>query len=333
MLERTFTEEQDSSEDDTTPKSDEPEYVFEGFNIEFSEKVMLTSMAPQGSARSSAQSISQAFVLNPKAETHGEMTRRDFEQLNLRADRREALQSILSIAANSNIARYHWRDRGVAPAGYIKGMALVYARVYCKLKDGDAAAREMAKANTGNGSLDALAQYANEFNAAGMSNSAAGADTLRHLFVLLIGLGMRESSGNHCAGRDQGASNTAADTAEAGLFQTSYNARNASPLLSQLFQQYRANPSGFLDIFREGARCTNSDLQNHGTGDGQEFQRLSKECPAFAAEFTAVGLRNLRTHWGPINTKTAEIRPECDAMLRQVQDLVDASNLCPHLQA
>jgi len=55
---------------------------------------------------------------------------------------------------------------------------------------------------------------------------------------------------------------------------------------------------------------------------------LSKACPAFAVEFAAVGLRNIRTHWGPINTRTAEIRAECDALLTQVQNLVDQNNLC-----
>lgn len=239
---------------------------------------------------------------------------------------------IIQVAEQSEIARYRWRDRGIAPSGYIKGMALVYARVYCKLKAGDAAAKEMAKANTENLDKDALAHYAQKFYAAGMRNDSAGVATLRHLFVLLIGLGMRESSGRYCAGRDRSASNTTADTAEAGLFQTSYNLRGASPLLPQLFQQYSANPSGFVDVFQEGVRCSNSDLENFGTGNGREFQRLSKTCPAFATEFTAVGLRTRRKHWGPINRKVAEIHPECNAMLLQVQRVVDEFNLCPVLQ-
>jgi LAS superfamily LD-carboxypeptidase LdcB/peptidoglycan hydrolase-like protein with peptidoglycan-binding domain len=239
------------------------------------------------------------------------------------------LDRILQLAANSAIARYRWRDRGVAPRGYIKGMALVYARVYCKLKAGDAAAREMAKANTGNTDRDALAHYAPEFRAAGMSNDSDGVDTLRHLFVLLIGLGMRESSGRYCVGRDRSASNTAADTAEAGLFQASYNLRTASPLLPQLFRDYQTNPSGFLDVFKEGVSCKDADLENFGSGDGREFQRLSKSSPAFAAEFAAVGLRNRRKLWGPINRKAAEIRPECDELLRQVEKVVDEFSLCP----
>jgi len=239
------------------------------------------------------------------------------------------LDPIIRIASGSAIAGYSWKNRGVAPIGYIKGMALAYGRVYCKFKAGDPCAAEMAKANTGNGAVDALAWLAPEFAAAGLDNSSDGVDTLRHLFVLLVGLGMRESSGIYCTGRDRSASNTSADTAEAGLFQTSFNARSASSLLPALFQVYQANPSGFLDVFKEGVNpCGAADMQNFGSGDGAEFQRLSKACPAFAAEFAAVGLRNLRTHWGPINTKTAEIKTECDDMLRQVEQAVDDSGLC-----
>lgn len=238
---------------------------------------------------------------------------------------------ILQIAARSQIMTYRWKDRGLAPAGYIKGMAMMYARVYCKLMAGDAAAIEMAKADTGNEERDGLAWYKQQFDDAGLDNSRDGADTLRHLFVLLIGLGMRESSGQYCEGRDRSASNTTAETAEAGLFQTSYNARTASTLLPQLFTRY-AGSSDFLGIFREGVRCSERDLENFGTGDGQEFQRLSKACPAFAVEFTAVALRNRRKHWGPINQRAAEIRTESDAMLQEVQKAVDDLNLCGFLQ-
>ena len=240
----------------------------------------------------------------------------------------DGLDKIIQIAANSQIARYHWLDRGVAPKGYIKGMAVVYAKVYCQLKAGNPFAKEMAKANTGNSDKDALAHYAQKFRDLEMNNSVAGVDTLRHLFVLLIGLGMRESSGKHCEGRDRSASNTTAETAEAGLFQTSYNARSASPLLPQLFEQYLANSSGFIEIFKEGVTCPPQDWENYGEGKGKEFQRLSKACPAFAAEFAAIGLRNLRKHWRPINQLEAEIRPEANAMLQEVQKIVDQLNLC-----
>jgi peptidoglycan hydrolase-like protein with peptidoglycan-binding domain len=242
------------------------------------------------------------------------------------------IDEIVQMAGSSEIARFRWRDRSVAPRGYIKGMALVYGRAYCKLKAGDVAVTDMAKAETGDGARDALTWYKDIFADAGMDNSVAGPDTLRHLFVLLIGLGMRESSGKYCEGRDRSASNVTSDTAEAGLFQMSFNARAASPLLPALFTQYSSNPSGFLDVFKEGVHCSQANLQNFGSGNGKAFQALCKECPAFAAEWAAVGLRHLRKHWGPITRREAQVRPECDELLRQVQAAVDASpTLCSAL--
>jgi hypothetical protein len=237
----------------------------------------------------------------------------------------ELIEQVTQIAAGSDISRHVWKGRGVARKGYIKGMALVYGRVFSKLKAGDAAAIEMAKAKSGDSDRDALAWYDAIFAEKGMNNGADGEDTLRHLFVLLIGLGMRESSGRYCEDRDKSESNERADTAEAGLFQTSFNARTASPLLPMLFKSYSKNPSGFVDVFKEGVRCMASDLENSGTGAGVEFQKLSKTCPAFAAEFAAVGLRNVRKHWGPINEREAEVVLDCDRMLREVQAAVNTS--------
>jgi hypothetical protein len=206
-------------------------------------------------------------------------------------------------------------------------MAVVFARVLCKLQAGDAAAVEMAKKNTGDAVHDALAHYDNIFRGLGMNNDASGPDTLRHLFVLMVGLGMRESSGKFCEGLDRNApGNATADRAEAGLFQTSFDARSASPLLPALFAQFSANPSGFKDIFRERCPpCTARNLENFGSGPGRDFQQLSKDSPGFAAEFASVTLRNLRKHYGPINTKAAQVKPDCDAMLLDVQNVVNAT--------
>jgi hypothetical protein len=232
------------------------------------------------------------------------------------------LAQIIKIASRSSIARYSWPDRGVSPAGYISGVAVVYGRVYCKLKSGDRVAIEMAAANSGNTAKDALAWYSEQFRNLGMDNSIGGVDTLRHLFVLLTGLGMRESSGRYCAGRDNSASNMNAETAEAGLFQTSYNARTESPLLPELIKQY-TGVTNCVEVFKKGISCDDADLENFGYGNGREFQRLSKACPAFAVEFAALALRKVRTHWGPINDRAAEVRPECDQMLQQVQQIID----------
>src|SRR4029450_413972 len=103
-----------------------------------------------------------------------------------------------------------------------------------------------------------------------------GLDTLRHLFVLMIGLGMRESSGKYCEGRDMSASNVTADTCEAGLFQTSWNIRaSAAAEFEYLIGFYwEDDPNGFLPTFAEGIDPTSSNLQVYGSGEGARYQFL-----------------------------------------------------------
>jgi N-acetylmuramoyl-L-alanine amidase len=235
----------------------------------------------------------------------------------------EAVGRICNLAASSDAAFYKWKNRGRAPLGYVKGMAVMFGLVYAKLRAADPAATAMAAADVNANPADALWWYQSRFTAVGMSNAISGPDTLRHLFVLLMGLGMRESSGRYCEGRDTSEENTSADTAEAGLFQMSWNAHTASPLIAQLFSDYSKKPDGFLSIFQEGVNCTHGDYANYGDGDGAAFQQLCKSCPAFAVESAGVGLRVLRSHWGPLNSRAAEVRPEADALLQQVQSIVD----------
>lgn len=244
----------------------------------------------------------------------------------------DAIGKIATLAAASDIAGYEWANRGKAPPGYIKGMAVSYAKVYFNLRANEPNAIEMAKAVTPDSNKDALKHYEAIFQQAGMDNSKDGVATLRHLFVLMLGLGMRESSGRYCEGRDQSADNTTAETAEAGLFQTSYNARHASPLLPPLFKTFMANPSpSYLDVFKEGVHAKDTELQNFGDGDGRDFQKLSKECPFFAVQFAAIGLRNIRKHWGPINRRAAEVKTDAERMFKDVEKLVEQEKLGPLL--
>lgn len=232
---------------------------------------------------------------------------------------------IKDIAASSDIAGYSWKDRGHAPDGYTQGMALAFATSYNRLLLNDPIAKEMAKANTHNSDKDALSWYKGKFEEKGLYNEDAGPDTLRHLYVLILGLGMRESSGRHCEGRDTSASNTSSDTAEAGLFQTSYNAHTCSDQFDALFDQANAGESPcYLDTFKQGVSCSSSEWSCYGSGNGYRFQELCKSCPTFAAETCAITLRNLRQHYGPINRYEAEIRTEADQMFHQVQSYLDA---------
>jgi hypothetical protein len=236
------------------------------------------------------------------------------------------ITAICEIANDSAIASYSWRDRGVAPVGYTQGMACAFAQSMKKLAAGHPAVVEMAKART-DSDKDALNIYRKNFASIGMTNEEPGIDVLRHLYALMLGSGMRESSGRHCEGRDQSASNTTSDTAEAGLFQTSWNAHSASdPAFSNLMAEYSqgANKATcYLEEFDDGVSCSSSEWSCYGSGDGYRFQLLCKECPAFAVETHGLTLRNLANHYGPIIRKEVELKSDAEHMFRLVQDYME----------
>lgn len=232
---------------------------------------------------------------------------------------------IAEIAAASPLAKYEFKQRGVAPRGYIKGMAVAYSRMYRKLTADDPAARFVAQKDTGLGDVDALTWYRERYAALNMKNDKSGSATLRHVFVLLVGLGMRESSGRYCEGRDMSAGNTSGEKCETGLFQTSYNAISADPIMKAILTDAPSKQDGLASIFSEGVKCKAADWKIWGTGSGAAFQKTSKEVPYLAVEFAAAGLRCIRKHWGPINTRAAELRPEADALFQIVETIVDNS--------
>lgn len=244
------------------------------------------------------------------------------------------VEQIKNIAGASSCASYSWSGRSKAPAGYIKGMALTYARSHCRLRTTEAAPTDLVSilgGAAGNSSSDALALYASTFSSLSMDVNTSGVNPIRSLYTLGIGLGMRESSGKYCEGRDMSASNTSANTAEAGMFQTSYDSIGASAELSKLYAEYKADTSKcYLDTFKAGVSCGSSSIA--GSGAGAEYQAFNKSCPAFAAEYAMVMLRVRRNHYGPINRKEAEVTSACNQMLKSVQDFIDNDlNSCADL--
>jgi hypothetical protein len=230
------------------------------------------------------------------------------------------------MAAASTCANYSWKNRGKAPKGYMKGMALTYARSFCRFKtttDAPTGLVNLFTAGAKTAAKDALAHYSSTFSGLSMNVSTAGINPLRSVYTLGIGLGMRESSGKYCEGRDMSASNTSASTAEAGMFQTSYNSMSASTELKKLYAEYKANPSKcHLGVFKEGvSSCSNSSIA--GSGEGATYQALNKSCPAFAAEYAMVMLRVLRAHYGPITRKEAEITTACNQLLKNVETVIE----------
>lgn len=240
---------------------------------------------------------------------------------------KELETNIEAIVSDSPVRDYDWEDRGEATTGYYVGMAKTFALAMLMLDEGHPAAMIMSQADTGNPDTDALSWYEDEFTGEEMDNSESGPDTMRHLFVLMVGLGMRESSGNHWEGRDMSADNTSSDEAEAGLFQSSWNLEYASDAIMELFKEFKADPNGFRPDFTKGLYPTTANLDNYGSGDGVYYQWLAKFCPAFAVLMTGVGLRKLRQHWGPINRHEVELVTAVEDMLIDVQRLVEETEL------
>jgi hypothetical protein len=258
----------------------------------------------------------------------------------------DGINTLRSIASQSQCAAHEWAGhRGTAPRSYIEGLTLVFARAVCQPQRADVQI-VAGPVDTSRGSDDALEVYQEAFQANGMRNDIPGTDTLRHSYTLLIGLGMMESSGKYCEGRDVSQCFTTSDSAEAGLFQTSYGARRFSPILSELFHSYGADQNHcLLKVFQGSVTCNIRKSHNPncpsatsevaGTGPGADWQNLTKSCPAFATEYAAVVLRKhggMKGEFNPIRKRQAELRPECDSMLQRVQTYVDQhSELCSAL--
>src|SRR5262249_16002741 len=233
---------------------------------------------------------------------------------------------ILAVAAQSACASHVFAGRGRAPVGYIKGVALTYAKSYCELKQGGQTAVTVMSQPVGTDGLDALAHY-------GRSDATA-LGRLRAVYALSIGEGMRESSGNTTEGRDENVplQNATEANAEAGLFQVSFDSfaavETVSPTaehwLQVLYSDYQHPEAACeLDVFME--HVSDREKPVVGSGDGARFQALTKACPAFATEYVEVMLRSDLPHFGPIKRKEAELFDGCEVMLHDVEAVADAA--------
>lgn len=222
---------------------------------------------------------------------------------------------IIAIAETSAVRAYRWKNRGRAPSGYINGMAVAFAEA-CRAPTDDAAVDAIAAPAAGDPEHDVLDWYADVLAAAGLPLVSRD-ERLLAIFTILLGLGMRESSGKHCEGRDMSAENVTADTAEAGLFQVSYNSRNAHLQLKPLLARF-AGRDDLLIVFDEGVNCSPSSWTDWGEGPGRDFQELMKANPLLAVLYAGVLLRRARKHWGPIKRKEAEVTAEAAQLLRDV---------------
>jgi len=226
---------------------------------------------------------------------------------------------IVDIAARSDCASHRWNNRGRAPVGYIKGMAVMYAKSFCDTKGSPSTALTVMTQAL-QGAQDSLVRYQDELVANGV-DVKRDIERLRALYTLGIGQGMRESSGNTTEGRDIRAKHPSASSAEAGIFQTSFDSLSRSPALPKLLEQYHAHTGDCrLEVFKEGIRRV-STRPVLGSGPGAEFQRFTRQCPALATEYALVLLRVNRRHFGPIIRKETEYFQPCNEMLKQVESV------------
>jgi hypothetical protein len=227
---------------------------------------------------------------------------------------------ITDIAAASDCAKHNWIARGRAPLGYVKGVALIYAKSFCESKGSVETAAAVMKRPLQRDGQDSLVRYQDDLTRNGVDVNS-DVERLRALFALGIAEGMRESSGNTTEGRDVTARHPTAESAEAGLFQVSFDSFGKSPALAKLFDQYKANAGACrLETFMEGVRDRRASV--FGSGTAAEFQRFTKECPAFATEYAMVMMRVNRKHFGPIERHEAEFFAPCNAMLKQVETVL-----------
>ena len=233
------------------------------------------------------------------------------------------IDQIKALSSGSACEKKNWSGRGIAPTGYIKGVALSFARSLCRLKTQSKVSAIMSAASTGKTGTDAVAYYQSVFAAVPISVNVAGVEPLRALYTLGIGLGMRESSGSYCEGWDKSAGARRPSSAgEAGAFQTSYDSMALSYELSNLYAEYKESPERcFQDVFKVGVSC--KPLNVLGTGPGADYQIFNIACPAFATEYAMTMLRLKRGHYGPINRKEAQVASVCNDLLKNVQDLIE----------
>lgn len=255
------------------------------------------------------------------------------------------LDALSDLAAKSSCAAYEWKhDQGVLeePKSYIRGMALVYAKAVCEMERSDVRVVSAARGAPGTAAeeYDALTWYESKFKDLDMPNDKTGIDTLRHTYTLLIGLGMLESSGRYCLGRDLSQDFNWADGAEAGPFQTSWGVHEKHAVLDELTARYTGYNENsrkakcLLGTFRQKVHCSDVDRISWGDGrlkqdkPGMQWQRLTKTCPAFAAEYAAVVVRvsgGSKGEFGPLRSQNAEVRSECDDMLKEIQRRAQAN--------
>ena len=157
-------------------------------------------------------------------------------------------------------------------------------------------------------------------------------------FALNFGLIMMETDGIYNKGKDASASNSDAETREAGAFQLSWNSRNLGNDLHGLFKElvtYYTNGShngasqgvvrnGDFDqekclsgVFRKGVESGISKYERNNPTQNL-FQQAMKVCPALATDYMSLLSRTNYRHNGPLWREEIPLRSSCINVLKNV---------------
>jgi hypothetical protein len=213
------------------------------------------------------------------------------------------------VEKHTGCTNYYWKNRGRAPKSYVNGMALMYAKQVC------GQGTDFIKPNTITGRNTLNRRYEDGLKYYGISGNQL------NTYTFLIGLGMRESTGKYCVGRDRSQNFTKSDNAEAGIYQMAYVARVFNKELKPLYMKYKNGElSCELEIFKKSPiKCTSYDAKTFGTGEGARWQELMKRCPAASAQWAAILMRSQLRHFGPIKRREVEFKTQCRDMLSEVE--------------
>ncbi len=224
----------------------------------------------------------------------------------------QEIETLISQNSSCENTQFGNRGRLSQVPGYFQGMLFSFIRSACR-PSSDIVQTHMVRGQNST-RWDGLAPH---FNG---QNNQDSRNLLISTSLLTLSMGMRESTGRYWSGVDvtNSSSMSRAVSAEAGLFQTSYDVRGIGhgeewvQALEQLEQFYRDNPSLCLvEEFSEGMNPPASPRQGIGSGVGRDFQDLMRNCPALAAEHAMITSRHNRRHYGPLRRNEARPVETC----------------------
>lgn len=220
---------------------------------------------------------------------------------------------INAAVVGSQCSKYAFGNRGPAPLGYLKAIATAYARALCFYNGPSHTYAGTIGGPITTDTKDALAHYG--------FTTATGGQRVKNTYTLLLGLGLRESSGQFGTGwdrsklKDSPPIQPTAINSETGAFQVSYDNNSKMPASAALYLDYVANPAFCGTAYQSGA--IPQDFV--GTGPGYDFQHFVRYCPMLQADYAAAGIRVNRLQWGPLNRKEAEYYQPCEDMLSKIE--------------